>query len=75
MNTTFEVTGLDREFRFKQDGQDVTLPDPDPERTPEQVMALYAATYPFLTTATVHGPVTEGDKVVYEFKTVLGTKG
>lgn len=71
----FEVTGLDREFRMKIDGHDTVLPDPDPLRTPEQVMALYAAQYPALTTATVHGPIQEDGKVVYKFKTVLGTKG
>ena len=73
--STFQVTGLEREFRFTQDRQDVVLPDPDPNRSPEQVMMLYANQYPFLTTATVHGPVNDGDKVVYEFKTVIGTKG
>lgn len=73
--STFQVTGLQREFKFRQDGQDIVLTDPDPSRSPEQVMMLYAGQYPFLTTATVHGPVTEGDKVAYEFKTVLGTKG
>ena len=73
--STFQVTGLEREFRFTQDGETVSLPDPDPSRTPEQVMMLYANQYPFLTTATVHGPAQEEDKVIYEFKTVLGTKG
>lgn len=69
------VSGLDRVFRFKNNGTDVTLSDPDPERTPEQVMQLYANQYPALTTASVHGPTMEKDKAVYEFKTTMGTKG
>lgn len=71
----YTVTGLEREFKFSQNGDTVTLPDPDPTRTPEQVMVLYSNQYPSLTTATVHGPLHEKDKVVYEFKTTLGTKG
>jgi PRTRC genetic system protein C len=70
-----EITQLDRVFRFSNNGTTVTLADPDPERTPEQVMALYANQYPSLTTATVSGPEHEEGKVVYEFKTTLGTKG
>lgn len=57
------------------DQHDTSLPDPDPARTPEQVMMFYSNQYPFLTTATVHGPEIEGDKMLYEFRTVLGTKG
>ncbi len=70
-----EVKGLRREFKFKHNGQEITLPDPDPERSPEQVMQLYAGQYPELTTATVKGPAREDEKVVYEFTSVLGTKG
>ncbi len=69
------VTGLERQFRFTNNGVTVKLGDPDPDRTPEQVMTLYSNQYPSLTTASVHGPVIEKDKVVYEFKTTVGTKG
>lgn len=72
---TYEVTALEREFRVMQNGAETILPDPDPGRTPEQVMMFYSNQYPFLTTATVHGPEVENDRMVYEFKTVLGTKG
>lgn len=71
----FEVTGLEREFRIKIDGQDTPLADPNETWTPEQVMTFYSNQYPALTTATVHGPQQENDRMVYEFKTVLGTKG
>ena len=43
--------------------------------SPDEVMAFYSGTYPELTTSTCHGPKVEGDKAVYEFKTVVGTKG
>lgn len=71
----FEVTGLEREFRIHIDGEPITLTDPDPSRSPEQVMIFYANQYPTLTTATVHGPEHSEGKIVYEFKTTLGTKG
>lgn len=70
-----QITGLDRKFRFKQNSTEIVLTDPDPARTPEQVMMLYSNQYPELTTATVHGPVFEDDAAVYEFKTTIGTKG
>ena len=65
-----QVTGLQREFRIKND---VILPDPG--RSPEEVMRFYSGQYPELTTASVHGPKIEKDKQVYEFKTTFGTKG
>lgn len=71
----FEITGLDREFIIHIDGKQARLTDPDPSRTPEQVMTFYSNQYPTLTTSTVHGPEIKGDKTVYEFKTTLGTKG
>lgn len=70
-----EIKGLERKFRFGSNGAKIDLADPDPERTPEQVMQLLANQYPALTTATVSGPAIENDKIVYEFKTTMGTKG
>jgi PRTRC genetic system protein C len=70
-----ELKGLDRVFKFSNNGTSVELSDPDPERSPEEVMKLYSSQYPALTTASVHGPVFEKDKAVYEFKTTMGTKG
>ena len=67
-----QVTGLAREFRIKND---VILPDPDPGRSPEEVMKFYSYQYSELTTASVHGPKIEKDRQVYEFKTTFGTKG
>lgn len=72
---TLKVEGLAREFRFKHNGQEVALPDPDPGRTPEQVMDFYSNQYSELTTASVGATRQEDDKVVYEFQTTFGTKG
>ena len=53
----------------------ITLADPNPDMTPEQVMGFYSNQYPELTTSNVHGPVIEGEEAVYTFKTTVGTKG
>lgn len=69
------VKGMTRKFTFKHGSETITLNDPDPAMSPDQVMSFYANTYPELTTATVHGPKVENDEAVYEFKTTIGTKG
>lgn len=66
-----QVKGLDRVFIHNR----IELIDPDPDMTPEEVMQFYTNTYPELTTSNVHGPEINGDKAVYKFKTVVGTKG
>lgn len=70
-----EVTNLKREFKFKKDGTPVTLPDPNPEFTVQEVMNFYGGQYPELTTATLEGPKVEGKSAVYTAKTTVGTKG
>jgi PRTRC genetic system protein C len=69
------VTSLERVFSFKNGSADLTLPDPNPAMLPAEVMDFYSGTYPELTTATVHGPEIENDRMVYRFKTTIGTKG
>jgi PRTRC genetic system protein C len=69
------VSELEREFKFKKDGEQVTLPDPDPEMSVNDVLQYYAPQYPELTTATLEGPKTEKGKAVYSVKTTVGTKG
>lgn len=66
---------MQRSFTFKKGTEMITLPDPNPNDSPESVMNYYSNIYPELTTATVHGPVIKDDKAVYEFKTTIGTKG
>ena len=51
------------------------LTDPDSKLTPEQVMDLYSATYPELTTAAIEGPEATGGTLHYKFKAAIGTKG
>ncbi|MGM9776790.1 MAG: PRTRC system protein C [Prevotella sp.] len=65
------VTNYKRVFQHGK----VTLSDPNPDMSPEQVMAFYSNQYPELTTSNVHGPKIENDKAVYTFKTTVGTKG
>lgn len=70
-----QVTTLTREFKFKKDGTTVTLPDPNPEFTTDEVLRFYSGQYPELTTATMDGPKVEGNSAVYSVKTTVGTKG
>lgn len=70
-----EIKGLKRVFKMKKGNTTLTLDDPDSKMTLTEVMDLYSMTYPELTTATLHGPEFEEDRVVYEFKTTIGTKG
>lgn len=66
-----QVTGLKRVFKYGNR----ELSDPNKNMSPDDVMQFYSGTYPELTTSTVHGPKVDGGKAVYEFKTVVGTKG
>lgn len=70
-----DIKGLKRVFRLKKGNATLTLDAPDSRMTLTEVMDFYSMTYPELTTATVHGPEFEEDRVVYEFKTTIGTKG
>ena len=69
------VTSLERVFRFKNGSAEIALQDPNPAMSPEEVMDFFSRTYPELTTATVHGPEIGNDRIVYHFKTTIGTKG
>lgn len=69
------VQGMTREFHFQRNNKDVVLSDPDISMSPDEVMSFYSNTYPELTTSTVAGPSIKDDKLVYKFKTTIGTKG
>lgn len=58
---------------FKYNG--MSLPDPGSEMTPDDVRDLYSATYAELATASVEGPETKGNQIIYEFRKAVGTKG
>ncbi len=66
---------LKRSFKIEKNGNKITLPDPDPSMSPDQVMMFYSNTYPELATSSCHGPVYQEDNMVYTFKTTVGTKG
>ena len=69
-----EVTKLERVFKFKKDGTEVSLPDPNPDFTTAEVLQFYGNQYPELTTATLDGPKVDGKTAVYSVKTSLGTR-
>lgn len=70
-----DVKSLKRVFKFKKDGKDVILNDPNQDFTPDEVMSFYSSSHSELTTSTISGPKIEGEEAVYEFKTTVGTKG
>lgn len=58
---------------FKYNGR--SLPDPDPAMSPDEVRVFYANTYPELQAGVVEGPEDEGNKLVFELRRAVGTKG
>ena len=66
---------LKRTFTYRRRDGDITLPDPNPAMSPEQVMAFYSTQYPELTTSLVSGPAVSGTALAYEFRSTVGTKG
>ena len=54
-----KVEALEREFRYSGG---LRLPDPNPKLTVEEVINLYATTYPEITTAAIEGPEVVGNK-------------
>jgi PRTRC genetic system protein C len=66
------VEALQREFRYNGG---LRLPDPNPNLTVGEVINLYAATYPEITTAAIEGPEVIGNKLVYRLTRAIGTKG
>ena len=72
---SLSVTSLNRTFKLKNGDTKITLADPNPAMSPDEVMDFYSSAYPELTTSTVQGPKIENDRAVYSFKTTIGTKG
>jgi PRTRC genetic system protein C len=64
-------TRMSREFSY----MGVKLPDPNPAMTPEEVRQFFATQFPDITTASITGPETEGDKLRYSFTRAIGSKG
>lgn len=70
-----QVTDIERVFKFSKNGKDITLDDPNPNFSTDDVLSYYSNLYSELTTATVHGPEIEQDKAIFQFKTTVGVKG
>ena len=60
---------------FNYEGK--SYPDPNPQATPDEVRGLLALTThnPAITTAALEGPITQGAKLVYTFRSQVGKKG
>jgi PRTRC genetic system protein C len=65
------VKAVQREFTYNG----VTLADPGPTFSPDEVRDLYTAQYPELTTATVDGPEIDGEIARYKVVRAAGAKG
>jgi PRTRC genetic system protein C len=68
---TIAVAVLARAFKYNS----LDLPDPGPNKTPDEVRAIYSAHYPELNTAVVEGPVTKNGVSTYTFARAAGAKG
>jgi PRTRC genetic system protein C len=51
------------------------LGDLAPSKSPQEVMAMYAGSYPELNNAVVEGPTTSGGEMTYKFARSAGAKG
>ena len=70
-----EVSEQKRIFKFSHNDEDVTLDDPNPEMTTDEVRKFLSGKYPELTNANITGPKIENDQSVYSFSTAIGKKG
>ena len=69
------IKGMPRIFVLESGSLRVELVDPNPAASPEMVKQLYTDQYPELAAATIQGPITEKDRIVYKFAPKAGTKG
>lgn len=70
-----QVNTPKREFILKRGNETITLPDPHPEMSMQEVINHYKPKYPEISTASLEGPKVEENKAVYRFSTVMGDKG
>jgi len=62
---------LTRVFKYGS----LSLKDPAPGKSVDQVKAMLSIAYPELANASFEHPVTKGNKLVYELVRAVGTKG
>lgn len=65
---------IERSFKMNLDNKKLTLTDPNPQMTPEEVCQFYANQYPELTNANIENKGLINDKITIEFNTIIGTK-
>lgn len=70
-----DVKELPREFKFKHEGKDVVLDDPNPSMSAKEVLDLFSGQYPELVNASVGESVVKDDKLVFDFNIIEGRKG
>ncbi|MCK4118362.1 PRTRC system protein C [Ralstonia nicotianae] len=68
---TISVAQIKRVFTYNG----MNLLDPGAAFSAEQIRDMYTAQYPELTTASVDGPIHEGDVASYKFVRAAGAKG
>lgn len=66
-----ESTRLKREFKFGE----VTLSDPNPDFSENQVKEFYSGQYPELVNANIKGPEVTDESLLYTFGVEVGKKG
>lgn len=64
-------TPMIREFHYNA----TVLPDPGSSLSVEEVRDIYSATMPEIVSASIEGPVTKGNKLIFSIKKSAGTKG
>lgn len=69
------VQEIQRVFEIEQNGVKIQLEDPNASFSANDVRDIYTAQYAELLNSTIINRGIENDKLVYEFKTVAGTKG
>lgn len=67
-----EVKEIVRTFTFN----DIQLPDPGIDYSPEEVRDVYSAQYPDISTALLEGVISDdGETIAYKFVRAVGSKG
>lgn len=69
-----EIIVLPRKYKFVNNDTTIELQDIQ-GLEPEQVKNIYAGTYPELTNGKIEYKGIIDDEEVYEFRTIIGTKG
>lgn len=71
---TMEITVISRKFKFISKDAEIELNDIQGLQ-PEEIKNVYAGTYPELTNGKIEYKGIINNEEVYEFRTIIGTKG